>query len=111
MRHADSVFRPFFPRRIQAKLHETASPVLLISSQNRAGRDTGNLTSLAESSGIEYGADTVLLLTKDDKAVPAPGCTHVLANIEKNRHGPTSTSVPMQFWKATSLFYETETRR
>ena len=48
-------------RELANRLH---SPILVISSQNRGGQGSGDLTSFKESGDLEYSADSALLLVK-----------------------------------------------
>jgi replicative DNA helicase len=63
------------------------SPVIVISSQNRPGQGTSNLTSLKESGDLEYSADTAMFLvdSKRRRAVPPDRALDLV--IEKNRYG------------------------
>jgi replicative DNA helicase len=63
------------------------SPVIVISSQNRPGQGTSNLTSLKESGDLEYSADTAMFLVeaKRRRAVPPDRALDLV--IEKNRYG------------------------
>lgn len=64
------------------------SPIMVISSQNRPGQGTANLTSLKESGDLEYAADTVLFLVEAaPKRTPTPPARAVDLVIEKNRYG------------------------
>lgn len=63
------------------------SPVLVISSQNRTGQGSANLTSLKESGDLEYSADTVIFLVEAQKRPATPPARAVDLVIEKNRYG------------------------
>ena len=64
-------------------------PVLMISAQNRTGQDSKRMTSLRESSELEYSADSILLITTDDdKCVGQDRYARTLT-IAKNRFGPS----------------------
>jgi replicative DNA helicase len=70
-------------RELANRLH---SPVLVISSQNRGGQGSGNLTSFKESGDLEYSADSALLLIKGE-GNPTPPARPVSLKIAKNRFG------------------------
>ena len=67
------------------------SPVLAISSQNRGGQGTANLTSLKESGDLEYSADTVLFLEANDKRSAIAPNRAIDLKIKKNRYGDLDT--------------------
>ena len=66
---------------------ETRCPVLLISAQNRTGQGTASMTSLRESSDLEYGADSIMLLTRDEMAVVGTDKRAITLTLAKNRFG------------------------
>jgi replicative DNA helicase len=78
------------------------SPVLAISSQNRAGGDYGKgggsatLDSLKESGDLEYSADAVMFLRLSDKRQVPPPARAVDLVLAKNRFGDTGL-VPLVF--------------
>jgi replicative DNA helicase len=71
------------------------SPVLVLSSQNRAqgnyghGKGTAALDSLKESGDLEYAADVVLFLTEAQERQARSPARAVDLTIAKNRHGET----------------------
>jgi len=65
------------------------SPVILISSQNRAGQGDAKKTSLKESGGLEYSADSIWFLVNDEKRSAISPDRAVKLVIEKNRYGDT----------------------
>jgi replicative DNA helicase len=71
------------------------SPVLTLSSQNRAqgnygnGKGTAALDSLKESGDLEYTADTVLFLTEAQERIATPPVRAVDLTVAKNREGET----------------------
>jgi replicative DNA helicase len=79
-------------------------PLLLISAQNRTGQGTNNMTSLRESSDLEYGADTILLLTKAADIGSSYGRKLFIA---KNRYGPSSMEIQLEFSGRTQTLTET----
>ena len=62
-------------------------PVIVISAQNRSGQDSDKLTSLRESSDLEYSADSVMFVTKDEDRHMGGGCYARKLTIRKNRFG------------------------
>lgn len=64
-----------------------SSPVLVISSQNRPGQGSANLTSLKESGDLEYSADTAIFLVDAQKRTATPPSRAVDLAVEKNRYG------------------------
>lgn len=71
------------------------SPVVALSSQNRAqghygnGKGSAALDSLKESGDLEYAADVVLFLTESTERQTRPPARAVNLTIAKNRHGDT----------------------
>jgi len=63
------------------------SPVIVVSSQNRPGQGTANLTSLKESGDLEYSADTAMFLVEAQKRTATPPARAVDLVLEKNRYG------------------------
>lgn len=78
------------------------SPVLAISSQNRQGQGTGNMTSLAESSSIEYTGDSLWFLMEGD-GLATPPAKSVKLKVEKNRYGDIG-SVDLIFRPDVGIF-------
>jgi len=77
-----------------ALARDLGSPVLALSSQNRAsgGYDgsggRASLASLKESGDLEYSADVVLFLTESDEQLN-PHSKALELHVAKNRHGQT----------------------
>ena len=87
------------------------SPVLAISSQNRASGNYGSgggraaLDSLKESGDLEYSADAALFLTESsEREVDAPAKALDLT-LRKHRHGPTG-EVKLVFQPDRGVFRE-----
>ena len=79
-------------RRAALELH---CPVLAISAQNRSAQGEAKMSSLRESSDLEYSADSIWFLTNDkDRPLPYPRRA-VTLTAGKNRFGPVGLSVPM----------------
>ena len=74
---------------------ETNCPVLLISAQNRTGQGTAKMTSLRESSDLEYGADSIMLLTHDDTAMVGMDKKAITLTLAKNRFGQSGLQLPL----------------
>jgi replicative DNA helicase len=84
---------------------QLAAPVLVISERNRASMKSGGLSAGAGHRGVEYGAESVWGLDKDDDAQQGPlGDTPVKLKIEKNRNGVAGKSITMSFFGATQRF-------
>jgi len=71
-------------------------PVLAVSSQNRAGQNTAQFLSLAESSSLEYTGDTVMFLVEDKKGTAIYPNRAVKLVVRKNRFGDMG-EVPLIF--------------
>ncbi len=82
---------------------ETATCVLCLSSQNRAGGGYGDgpgstsLDSLKESGDLEYGADVVLFLVKSERRQADPPSVAMDLVVSKNRLGQSGMRIPLQF--------------
>lgn len=74
---------------------DTRCPVLMVSAQNRQGQGSASMTSLRESSDLEYGADTIMLLTNDEAAAVGSGQYGRSLKLAKNRFGPAGLTVPL----------------
>lgn len=91
------------------------SPVLALSSQNRAGGGYGNgggkagLDSLKESGDLEYAADAVLFLTPSNDREASPPARALTLKVAKNREGATG-KVELVFRPDLALLRE-EARR
>ena len=64
-------------------------PVIVISAQNRSGQDSNKLTSLRESSDLEYSADSAMFITKDEEKHLGGDRYARNLTIRKNRFGPS----------------------
>lgn len=87
------------------------TPVVVISSKNRSGRNTRALQSLAGSSEIEYSAAVVMFLDIDASSdeerefFKAQAVRPVRLSIVKNRFGVFG-DVPLWFRAAENRFQE-----
>ena len=87
--------------------HALNCPVLAIAEQNRASMAKGGLSAGAGSRKIEYGSETVLDLSKDDKLEGVPvGSTPIKLTLAKNRHGTVGRSFHLTFNPALQSFTE-----
>jgi replicative DNA helicase len=73
-------------------------PILAISHRNRAGnKSDGGLHAGKGSGDLEYGAETVIDLTRKDETPDANGETRIKATMQKNRHGIPGVSYDFAF--------------
>jgi len=79
------------------------SPVLAISSQNRSGEGTSELTSLKESGDLEYTADTITFLVQGK--ILNPNESEVKLGLQKNRFGEKASG-RLVFFKELGIFQE-----
>jgi replicative DNA helicase len=87
------------------------SPVLALSSQNRAsGYNSRDLESLKESGELEYTGDTVLFLNKDDRGA-IPPARSIELTVKKQRFGPEEEKVPLIFRPDIGVFREEASQR
>jgi replicative DNA helicase len=70
-------------------------PILLISAQNRAAQGEAKMSSLRETSDLEYSADSIIFLTADNNRLASPPRKAVTATISKNRYGPPDLQIPL----------------
>jgi len=86
---------------------ELTCPVLAIAERNRLSMKDGGLSAAAGSRRFEYGAESVLSLSREDKSVvDATGEVPVTLTIEKNRHGAPGKRIKMTFNGALQRFTE-----
>jgi replicative DNA helicase len=71
-------------------------PVLVISAQNRSGQGSTSMTSLRESSDLEYGADSIMLLADSNEA-HGRGIYGRKLFLAKNRFGPSGHEIKLAF--------------
>jgi replicative DNA helicase len=91
-------------RRIARRLD---SPVLAISSENRAGYKSKQVDVFKESGGIEYSADIAMVLTPDKQGEPPPGSEFrsMDLNVVKNRNGERGV-IKFKFYPQRAEFIE-----
>jgi replicative DNA helicase len=85
--------------------------VLAVAERNRANMERGGLSASSGSHRIEYGAETVLGLSRKGKeseeATPhASGEVDVILRIEKNRNGAHGKPLQLRFHPALMRFAE-----
>ena len=92
-------------RRIARKLN---SPVLAISSENRAGYKSKSLDVFKESGAIEYSADLAMVLTPDQRNVQGADSEFrpMDLNVVKNRNGERGV-IKFKFYAKRAEFVET----
>ena len=82
-------------------------PVLAVAERNRASMGQGGLSAGAGTRKIEYGAETVLDLGRDEKVNPdAGGEVPVSVKLAKNRHGAPGRIIELTFHGALQRFKE-----
>ena len=96
------------------------SPVLAISSQNRAHQGEAVLQSLEGTSDLEYSADSIAFLVNVERPASQGSYTHpddlisksrsVSLNLRKNRFGETGSRM-VKFLPATGAYDEETVRR
>jgi replicative DNA helicase len=82
---------------LRAVSERAGCPVVLVSAQNRAGQGSASMTSLRESSDLEYSADSILLLTRDEAKDGFDGQYHRELTLAKNRFGPAGKKIDLVF--------------
>jgi len=91
---------------LRALALRTHCPALLVSAQNRSGQGSASMTSLRESSDLEYGADSILMLTNDAEAPVGTGKYGRMLTLVKNRFGPNGLQIPLVLDGRTQTFNE-----
>ena len=85
------------------------SPVLIISERNRSGMKSGGMSAGAGHRGIEYGAESLWELDRDEDAAGGPaGEVDVTLKIAKNRNGSPGKKVSLRFHGALQRFREAD---
>ena len=84
-----------------------ACPVVGVAERNRASMDKGGLSASAGTRRFEYGAESVLDLSrKEDATADAAGEVDVKLTIRKNRNGAAGRSFDLKFHGALQRFRE-----
>ncbi len=82
-------------------------PILAVSHRNRVGnRADGGLHAAKGSGDLEYGAESVIDLTRKDEQPDADGETNIKATMQKNRHGIPGISFNFAFSGRLQSFRE-----
>jgi replicative DNA helicase len=94
-------------RALAARL---GGPVLGIAERNRASMAGGGLSAAAGSRKFEYGAESVLDLSVDERGAPAPGVGEaaVVLHVAKNRNGAAGKRLRLAFNGALQRFTDQE---
>ena len=91
--------------------HHLKSPVLAIASQSRQGYERGKtnpwLETLKESGDLEYSADLVLFIERNEDDPVTPLVRNYRLRIAKNRFGQADIFVPLTFKPGIGEFRET----
>jgi replicative DNA helicase len=85
---------------------ELDCPILAVAERNRSSMGTGGLSAGAGSRKIEYGAETVFDLTRDDGQVGVTGELPVSVTLAKNRNGSPGAKVSLLFNGGLQRFRE-----
>ena len=87
---------------------ELRAPVLVTSLRNRAGqKDGGGMHASKGSGDVEYGAETVMDLTREKEAKSdAAGDVASTIAVHKNRHGEAGKPIPLKFCGRLQSFRE-----
>jgi replicative DNA helicase len=92
---------------LRALSHQLCCPVLAVAERNRDSISRGGLSAGAGTRKIEYGAETVIDLTRDlSKREDMTGEVEVKVKLAKNRHGAAGKEVDLCFHGALQRFRE-----
>jgi replicative DNA helicase len=92
---------------LRALSHQLTCPVLAVAERNRGSMKEGGLSAGAGTRKIEYGAETVIDLQRDEQArEDGAGEVPVVAKFSKNRNGAAGKSVRLKFNGALQRFQE-----
>lgn len=87
--------------------HQLDCPILAVAERNRDSMKGGGLSAGAGTRKIEYGAETVLDLTREmDRREDFGGEVEVKLKFAKNRHGAAGKSIDFKFHGALQRFAE-----
>jgi len=85
--------------------HTLSCPVLAVSERNRDAMKGGGLSAGAGTRKIEYGAETVIDLTRDmTRRDDGAGEVEITLKLAKNRHGAAGRELPFSFHGAKQEF-------
>lgn len=95
-------------RTLGAVAAELGSPVLCITHRNRAGQIRGGMHASKGTGEIEYCAETILELNRDDEEQGPNSAAEVdvTVGILKNRHGSAGAEIKLRFNGALQMFRE-----
>ncbi len=79
-------------------------PILAIAERNREGMKSGGLSAGAGTRKLEYGAESVLDLSRSDEREDAGSAVGVAVRIVKNRNGVSGRETRLSFLGATQSF-------
>jgi replicative DNA helicase len=83
------------------------APVLVTSLRNRAGQASGGMHASKGSGDVEYGAETVIDLTREkDAKWDAAGEVASTIAVHKNRHGEAGKPISLKFCGRLQSFRE-----
>jgi replicative DNA helicase len=92
---------------LRALTAQLQCPILIIAERNRQSMQSGGLSAGAGTRKLEYGAESVLDLTRDPEAVTdAAGEWEITLKLEKNRNGEPGRPVRLKFHGALQRFRE-----
>lgn len=87
--------------------HQLNCPILAVAERNRDNMKGGGLSAGAGTRKIEYGAETVLDLTREmEKREDFAGEVEVRMKFAKNRHGAAGKGIDFKFHGALQRFSE-----
>ena len=84
--------------------HAARCPVVAISERNREAMKSGGLSAGAGTRKLEYGAESVLDLSRADEREDAGSAVAVTARLVKNRGGAAGKETRFTFHGATQTF-------
>lgn len=91
-------------RQLQMMASELQQPLLLTSERNRDSMKSGGLNAGAGTRKIEYQAETVIDLDREDTPPDAKGDVVITLKLAKNRHGTVGKKIPLTFNGALQRF-------
>ncbi len=84
--------------------HAARCPILAISERNREGMKSGGMSAGAGTRKLEYGAESVIDLSRADEREEAGASVGVTARLVKNRSGAAGKETRFAFHGATQCF-------
>ncbi len=90
---------------LRSLAHTLCCPILAVSERNRDAMKGGGLSAGAGTRKIEYGAETVIDLTRDmTRRDDGAGEVEITLKLAKNRHGAAGRELPFSFHGAKQQF-------